>query len=74
MADRGPGLSPEETASVFKRYYCKDCSPESKSTGVGLSIAEGIVKHTGGTIEVQSTSDEGTTFRISLPLMGEECG
>lgn len=74
VADRGPGLSPEETASVFKRYYCKDCSPESKSTGVGLSIAEGIVKHTGGTIEVQSTSDEGTTFRISLPLMGEECG
>ena len=55
IADEGPGLTSDEIDSIFKQYYCKDRSPESSSTGLGLSIADGIVRHMGGRIDVRST-------------------
>jgi signal transduction histidine kinase len=43
-----------------------------KGTGLGLSVSQGIVERHGGTIRVQSTVGEGSTFTIWLPLDAEE--
>ncbi len=69
VADRGPGMSEEETGRAFERFYRGDPSRSrgSGGTGLGLSIAWAIVEAHGGTISVSSGSGEGTTFRIDLP-------
>ncbi|BAK45702.1 cell wall metabolism sensor histidine kinase WalK [Eggerthella sp. YY7918] len=69
VADSGPGLTEEEIAMVFDQYYCKDRSSTSKSTGLGLSIARSVILHHEGTIRVESTVGQGTTFIVSLPLL-----
>lgn len=43
-----------------------------RETGLGLSIAHGIIKDYGGTVTVDSTVGQGTTFRISLPVIQGE--
>lgn len=71
VRDQGPGISPEEQQMVFEQYYRKDRDPSSASTGIGLSIAYGIVTRMDGAIDVQSTLGQGSTFRVTLPL-GED--
>ncbi len=70
VADRGPGMSDEDAARVFQRFYRGDPSRsrESGGTGLGLSIAAAIVRAHGGTIGVSAAPGEGATFRIRLPL------
>jgi len=74
VADRGPGMSDEEAARVFERFYRGDPSRsrESGGTGLGLSIAAAIVRAHGGTIGVSAVPGEGATFRIRLPLRPAE--
>jgi two-component system OmpR family sensor kinase len=70
VADRGPGMSDEEAARVFERFYRGDPSRsrESGGTGLGLSIAAAIVRAHAGTIGVSATPGDGAIFRIRLPL------
>lgn len=68
VRDQGPGIPPEEQGMIFNQYYRKDRDPSSTSTGIGLSIARGIVTRMDGAIEVESVLGEGSAFRISLPL------
>src|SRR5204862_6831177 len=70
VADRGPGMTDEQGAQVFERFYRGD-PPGARSsggTGLGLSIASAIAQAHGGRIEVTSTPGEGSTFRVTLPL------
>ncbi len=69
VRDTGIGIPPAELARVFERFYRvdKSRSRESGGTGLGLSIAKHLVERHGGRIEVQSTSDKGSTFSIVLP-------
>jgi two-component system OmpR family sensor kinase len=69
VADHGPGVSDEEMARVFERFFRGDPSRSRASggTGLGLSIAAAIVQAHGGTIEARSTPGGGATFRITLP-------
>jgi two-component system OmpR family sensor kinase len=70
VADRGPGLAPDQRARVFERFYRADGS-RSRShggSGLGLSIVAALVAAHGGRVEVDSTPGQGATFRVLLPL------
>jgi signal transduction histidine kinase len=64
LADTGQGLAPEVAANIFQPYF----TTKAKGTGLGLAISQGIIQEHGGTILVDSTPGQGTTFTIQLPL------
>ena len=64
VTDNGEGIAPELRARVFDRF-AKGTS--STGSGLGLSIAQSIVRAHGGTISAESRSGVGTTFTIGLP-------
>lgn len=66
VADTGPGIPPANLNRIFDPFYTT--KPVGKGTGLGLSICYGIVKKMGGEIDVDSVVDQGTTFRIQIPL------
>ncbi|NLU68287.1 HAMP domain-containing histidine kinase [Streptomyces sp. HNM0574] len=72
VADRGPGLAPEQRQRVFERFYRADAS-RTRATGggagLGLSIVHSLVTAHGGDVEVDSAPGEGCTFRVRLPLL-----
>ncbi len=67
VSDTGPGIPAEDLPHVFKRFYRGDKSRTGKNAGLGLAIAKAIVEAHGGTIEVSSGEDAGTTFTVRLP-------
>ena len=70
VQDCGPGLSPEEQAHVFDRFYRADGSRarHSGGMGLGLSIAKAIVEAHRGQLSVRSAPGEGCSFLVDLPL------
>ena len=70
VKDSGPGMSPEDAARVFERFYRADASRSRASGGVGLglSIVAAVAEAHGGTASASSEPGVGTTFRITLPL------
>jgi two-component system NtrC family sensor kinase len=68
VADTGPGIPKEDQQKIFDPFFTT--KPVGKGTGLGLSICYGIVKRIGGDIKVQSATDRGATFVVSLPLGG----
>jgi len=72
VEDQGIGIRPEELDRIFDPYFRGSNVPRSVSgTGVGLAGARHIVEQHEGTIAVQSTLGEGTTFTVRLPLIAE---
>lgn len=69
VSDTGEGIEPIHLDKIFQRFYRVDKarSRESGSTGLGLAIADWIVKTHGGFIKVNSSPGVGTTFTILLP-------
>jgi nitrogen-specific signal transduction histidine kinase len=70
IVDRGPGISPEEQEQLFNPFF----TTKDRGTGLGLPISQRIVEEHGGAIEVQTRLGEGSTFRVLLPIPGEEQG
>lgn len=71
VSDTGMGIPPEDLAHIFDRFYRVDKSRTRAmgGSGLGLSIAKWVVQAHGGTIQVESTVGQGTTFTITLPVM-----
>jgi heavy metal sensor kinase len=66
IKDFGTGISAEDLPHIFKRFYQADRARSQGGYGLGLSLAESIVKAHGGSIEVSSTLGAGSTFRVVL--------
>jgi two-component system OmpR family sensor kinase len=69
VTDTGPGLSADQAAHVFERFYRTDASRTRASGGVGLglSIVAAVVEAHGGSVSVDSAPGRGTTFAVELP-------
>jgi len=69
IANTGPGIAPEKLHRVFDRFYRGDPSHNNakEGCGLGLSIAQWIVKAHGGTIEIDSKPSNLTTVTVRLP-------
>jgi two-component system OmpR family sensor kinase len=70
VLDHGPGLTEEQAARVFERFYRADDSRARASggAGLGLSIVAAVAEAHGGSAEARSTPGGGATFMITLPL------
>jgi two-component system, OmpR family, sensor kinase len=69
VADEGPGMTEEEAARAFDRFWQAggDTSASGPGAGLGLSIVADIVAAHGGDIRLDTAAGEGATFTISLP-------
>jgi signal transduction histidine kinase len=65
ISDNGRGLPADAASNAFEHLF--DPKARSSGPGLGLSVADGIVRAAGGTITVQSTPGNGTTVRVRLP-------
>ncbi|MGW7693689.1 ATP-binding protein [Streptomyces asiaticus] len=71
LHDEGPGMSEEQAARAFDRFYRADGArgrTDSGGAGLGLAIVHSLVMAHHGRVEVRTAPAEGATFRILLPL------
>jgi signal transduction histidine kinase len=69
VQDTGCGIEKEVLPKIFDPFFTtKD---KSKGTGLGLSVVYGIIKQTGGTIDVQSEAGAGAEFTLTFPASNE---
>ena len=67
VADTGPGIPQEHLSKIFDRFW-RTPGTTQKGSGLGLSIAKGIVEAHGGTIWAESQLGKGSSFFFTLPL------
>jgi signal transduction histidine kinase len=86
VSDTGEGIAPQDLPHVFERFWRADAARSrtgssgpggselrwARGSGLGLSVARSLVEAQGGRIWVESTQGEGTTFRFTLPLAGNQ--
>ncbi|CAM3549436.1 MULTISPECIES: ATP-binding protein [Saccharibacillus] len=69
VEDTGEGIGEESLPFVFDRFFRERHGRHTvQSSGIGLAIAKGIVQHHSGTISVESTVGQGSSFVFTLPL------
>ncbi len=66
--DQGPGMSAADARKAFNRFWRADASRTRSGTGLGLSIVAGIVSSHGGTVDLDTSPDSGTTVVVKLPV------
>jgi len=64
VSDTGDGISRENLSKIFEPYF----TTKSTGTGLGLAIAHNIIEAMGGKITVESDTEAGTTFSITIPI------
>ena len=68
ISDVGKGIKEEHKSRIFEPFFTT--KEVGSGTGLGLSVSHGIINKTGGSIDVESTYGEGTSFIIELPVKG----
>jgi two-component system OmpR family sensor kinase len=73
VADDGPGMSPDEAAHAFERFWQAEPTPSHPraGTGLGLAIVAELVAAHGGTITLETSPGAGTAFTITLPTAND---
>lgn len=71
VADDGIGISADDCANVFDRFFQVD-KVRPDGSGIGLSLTKAFVELHGGTIAVESTPGRGSTFTVVLPVRHTE--
>ena len=72
IRDSGIGISPDDLAHIFDRFYRADgarTKSDASGFGIGLSIAQKIVEQHHGALSVESVPGDGATFTFELPLV-----
>lgn len=74
VRDTGPGIPKEDLPHIFERLYRASSSTEAHipGTGLGLTIVKAIVESHHGRVSVDSKLGQGSTFRITIPMMSKE--
>lgn len=72
VRDTGIGIPEEQLPRIFDRFYQGAPGEAAGGTGIGLSLANELVKLMGGRIGVKSRPDWGTEFEVALPVMRSE--
>ncbi|MFE2534278.1 ATP-binding protein [Streptomyces sp. NPDC059371] len=67
VADKGPGLSEEDAARVFDRFFR---AGGGAGSGLGMAIVEGVVRAHGGSVAVRTAPGEGLAVTVTLPVRG----
>ena len=67
VRDQGVGIPKDELTRVFQRFETRSRGSDHRGAGLGLSIVKKLVELHGGTIEIQSEVDLGTTVTVRLP-------
>ena len=72
VQDTGIGIAATDQHGIFNRFYRVDKSRSRSQggSGLGLAIVKKIVEEHGGTVSVESSPGQGSTFRVSLPRRG----
>ena len=70
VADTGIGISPEDLPKVKTKFY--KANSTRRGSGIGLAVADEIIRMHGGSLNIASKLGEGTTVTITLPLLQEE--
>ena len=71
VSDTGPGIAPEDLSKVFDRFW-QGQRAKYIGSGLGLSIAKGIVDAHGGAIWAESKVPHGSSFSFTLPTVNPE--
>ena len=67
VTDTGPGISEEEQAKIFGRFYRAPGAWQAEGVGIGLYLTRQIAEKQGGYVKVESTPGMGSTFSLYLP-------
>jgi len=69
VADKGPGVAPEDRARLFTRFARTDSarSPENGGAGLGLALSAAIARAHGGTLELVPSGGSGAQFTLHIP-------
>jgi len=68
VADRGPGVDPDELPNLFERFHKSDPSRSRGGSGLGLAIAREHAELLGGTLRAQLRPGGGLEFELRLPV------